>query len=303
MRNPSLEIGLLTSLLLLTGAASAADPAPSATPPPAPYSLPWQLRPAQPVSVVRSDTTLALHEGPDGKGTFTLVSLLLASYKVTPELAPFVRIGVAGNPGGAAATNLAAGATLGVPLGRSVRMAFFLGLALPIGSGGGDTPDPGAQGAVRAGVLDRSAMDNAMFAVNDLTLFPGVDVAYVAGGWTVQLEATVLALSRLRGEKVQVDASKTNLTTGLHVGYFLLPELSVGAELRYQRWLSSPAAVAADATGDSRDNLTFAAGPRAHLQLARSLWIRPGISYSRGLDLPMSNAGYNILQVDVPVLF
>ncbi|MEZ4294306.1 MAG: hypothetical protein R3B70_04970 [Polyangiaceae bacterium] len=300
----------LGCILTWIGSAGATEPpAPLPAAPPAPYSVPWQLRPVMPVSVVRSDTTLALYEKPGkepgspAQGTFTVASMLLASYKVTPDFAPFLRIGFVGTPDGAAVTNLATGATLGVPLGSNLRMGLFLGLALPLGGGGGNTPDATALGAIRSGVLDRSAMDNAMFAVNDVTLFPGIDVAYVAGGLTVQVEATLLALTRAQGEEAQKDSSKTNFTTGLHVGYFFLPWLSVGAELRYQRWLSVPAAVAADSTGDSRDNLSFAAGPRAHFPVGKTLWIRPGVSYARGLDLPMSNAGYNIVQLDVPVVF
>lgn len=261
------------------------------------------------VSVVRSDTTIATYEKPGkepgspAEGTYAVASMLLASYKVTPELAPFLRLGVVNTPDGTGVTNLATGATLAVPLGGAVRVAMFLGLAIPIGSGGGDAPDAKVLGAVRSGVLNRSAMDNAMFAVNDLTVFPGIDIAYVAHGLTVQIEATFLALSRVQGEKAQKDASKTNFTTGLHVGYFFQPWLSAGAELRYQRWFGAPAAVAADATGDSRDNASFAIGPRGHFKVGSRVWLRPGIAYARGLDLPMSKANYNMVQIDLPVVF
>ena len=144
-------------------------------------------------------------------------------------------------------------------------------------------------------------MDNAMFAVNDLTVFPGIDLAYLRGGFTVQGEVTVLQLTRVRGEAVQPDASRTNLTSGLHAGYFLTPWLSVGAELRYQRWLSTPASVAADPS--VRDNLSAAAGPRLHLKVSRALTLRPGLSYATGLDAPMRAQSFQVVQLDVPVLF
>lgn len=318
MRTSLLFAAALSSVLAFVGAAGAADPAPpappaapSATPssPPPPYSLPWQLRPAMPVSVVRSDTTIATYNKPGAtpdaapEGTFAVASMLLASYKVTPDFAPFLRLGVVGNPDGAAVTNLATGATLGIPVGSNMRAALFMGLALPIGSGSGDTPDPKVLGTERAGILARSAMDNAMFAVNDLVVFPGLDIAYVANKLTVQVEATMLALYRVQGEKAQKDSSKTNLTVGVHVGYFFMPWLSAGVELRYQRWLSLPAAVAADATGDSRDNVTFALGPRFHIPVGKRVWLRPGVAYARGLDLPMSKSEYNIIQVDLPVVY
>ena len=123
-------------------------------------------------------------------------------------------------------------------------------MTIPVGSGGGDDAKPEKTTANGAGIRARSAMDNAMFAVNDFTVFPGVDFAYVAGGFTAQIEATVLQLTRVKGDKQPAmgfpkneDKSKTNFTMGVHVGYFLAPLLSVGVEWRHQRWLSTPKAV------------------------------------------------------------
>src|SRR5690606_5383056 len=101
--------------------------------------------------------------------------------------------------------------------------------------------------AAGSGIYARSAMDNAMFAVNYLTFFPGLGIAYVADGLTVQAEATVLSLHRARGgESAEPDEHRVNFTSGVHVGYFVLESLSLGADLRYQRWLSTPSAVEAD---------------------------------------------------------
>ena len=56
-----------------------------AAPPPPPYSLPFQLRPAAAATVVRSDTAFAFYENPvSDKGGFTVASMLLGSYKLTP---------------------------------------------------------------------------------------------------------------------------------------------------------------------------------------------------------------------------
>lgn len=95
------------------------------------------------------------------------------------------------------------------------------------------------------------------------------------------------------------------MTTGLHVGYFILPSMSVGTELRYQRWLDAPFAVERDPTGASRDTLTVAVGPRLHLEVGSVGWLRPGVSYQRGLDRPLAaaNPDYHIVQIDVPFLF
>ena len=63
------------------------------------------------------------------------------------------------------------------------------------------------------------------------------------GGFTAQVEATLLQLTRVKGDKrppglpKNPDKSKTNFTMGVHVGYFIMPMLSVGGEIRHQRWL------------------------------------------------------------------
>ncbi len=276
-------------------------------PKPAPYSLPFQLRPIGPGTVVRSDTTVAAYRMPDGNGT-TVASTFLASYKLSPSLAPLVRFAViddspAGGEGATTMSNPLFGLVYGKALAPAVKLGLFGAFTLPLGSGGGDTPDPSAVAANRAAIAARSSMDNAMFAVNDHTLIAGAGLAYVQHGFTVQAEVTVLQLTRVRGEDVQPDSHKTNFTSGLHAGYFATPWLSFGAELRYQRWLSTPRAVASDASGVTRDNMTAAAGLRGHLKLSGKRWLRPGVSYTRPLDDPMRGRGYDIVQVDVPLAF
>jgi len=295
------------------------QPATPIAPPPAPYSLPFQLRPAAVGTVVRSDTAFAFYEGPTGNGGSTVASMLLGSYKLTPEFAPLVRLGVTSNspPSGAMPSasgfsfiNPVLGGTYLFKLSPELKLAAFPGVTLPIGMGGGASPDAAVAAANGAGVLARSAMDNAMFAVDYFTIFPGVDLAYVAHNLTLQLELTLLQLERVRGKGTGpgADAARTNFTAGFHAGYFLIPELSVGGELRYQRWLSTPASIKSTAmvvrdTAMLRDNWTFALGVRAHFKLSDTVWLRPGLSYGRGIDNPMAKAKYNIVQLDVPVAF
>ncbi len=296
----------------------AAAPPPPDAPKPPPYSLPFQLRPAAAVTVVRSDTSFAFYENPaNGNSGSTAVSMLLGSYKVTEEFAPLVRVGLVSNlppeaepepKDGFGFLNPVVGAAYAPKLDPHIKVAFFLGFALPVGSGGGNDPDPGNVLANSVGMAARSAMDNAMFAVNDFTIFPGVGLAYVNHGFTAQVEATVLQLMRVRGEDVQKDEQKTNFTTGLHLGYFLLPSLSIGAELRHQRFISTPAAVEADeAEGGPnlgiRDNTTVAIGPRFHFKVAEKTWMRPAVSFSAPLDDPMQDRKYKIVQLDIPVVF
>ncbi len=207
--------------------------------------------------------------------------------------------------GGLAIVNPLVGASYAILLGGGLRASAFLGFTVPIGMGGGDSPDAGVANSRAKGPAARAAMDNALFAVNDFTVIPGIDVAYVAHGLTVQLEATLFQLTRVRGSARQHEATKTNLTSGLHVGYAPIPVLSFGADLRYQRWLNAPIAVDNDKTDTLVDTMTIAVGPRLHVKIGESMWLRPGLAYARALDKPLAAAtpNYHIVQVDVPFVF
>lgn len=135
----------------------AAEPA-AAKPKPPPYSLPWQLRPVVAGNVVRSDTAIAFYKNPVSKNSGTTVaSMLLFSYKVIEGLAPLVRLGVVSNspPDGVkvgmtdvdleSSTGFLSpvvGATYAPKLGPNYKLGFFLGLTVPVGSGGGDDATP-----------------------------------------------------------------------------------------------------------------------------------------------------------------
>jgi hypothetical protein len=288
---------------LLCSSAAAQGPAP------APYSLPWLLRPATPSSVVRLDETMAFYEDPASQsaGASYLTSLIVTR-KLGERWVPIFREVFVSNDAPTAATGPSGGGfsnpLVGVnylhPLGGGWRWSGFFASTIPVGSGGGDAPDPGAQAAMSAAPPARSAMDNALFAVNYWTLIGGVGLARITQGATLQAEATLLQLTRARGPESQ-DGSRTNLTLGLHAGRFFTPRLSIGAELRMQRWLSDAAPVRSDPS--AREQLTFGIGPRLHFPLGRGRWLRPGVSYTRAFDDPMKTKGYDIVQLDVPFAF
>ena len=142
-------------------------------------------------------------------------------------------------------------------------------------------------------------MDNALLAVNYWTLIGGVGVARVTKSLTLQAEATVLQLDRVRGPATQ-DGHRTNLTAGVHVGHFFSPRLSLGAEVRVQRWMTDALPVRNDPR--AREQLTLGVGPRLHFKVGRR-WFRPGLAYSRALDAPMRSRGYDIVQADLPLAF
>jgi hypothetical protein len=291
--------------------ASASDTAattpPPAPPPPPPYSLPWQLRPVAAANVLRSDTSVSFYENTPGASSSTVASTLLFSYKVTPNLAPLVRLAyVHNNPdspvgSGNAVVNPLVGALYSIAMAPGLRMGLFLGVTIPVGQGG-DKPAgmDATAAAAAAGINARSAMDNALFAVNYLTVVPGFGIAYMRAGFTAQIEATVLQLTRVRNSDVDKDDSRTNFTSGMHLGYFIIPQLSVGGEMRFQRWLSDPAMLTM--FPERRETITFAVGPRGHFKFG-SRWIRPGIAYAQGLDAPMSKRKDRIIQIDVPFVF
>jgi hypothetical protein len=296
--------------------AATAPPATATAPavPPPPYSLPWQLRPATVGTVLRSDTAVAFYDNATGSGS-TVATMLLGSYKVTPNLAPMVRMGFVQNgppgtaPDGQSFVNPVVGATYSQKIGGSFRLAGFLGATIPIGQGGGSTPAANASAADTAAIAARSGMDNSMFAVNYTAIIPGVDFAYIDNKLTIQAEATLFQLFRVRGNDmtgISPDSARTNSTMGLHAGYFVLPMLSLGGEMRYQRWLSTPTRIVMGVKSDipsiNMDTVSFAVGPRFHFKVGPT-WLRPGISYAQVLDRPFSDSHYKIVQIDVPVVF
>lgn len=181
-----------------------------------------------------------------------------------------------------------------------LRLGFVLGATVPIGTGGSRAADPLTWAANGTGAHARSTLDNAMFAVNDFTLSPSIDFAYVGHRWTVQAEATLLQLMRVKNEAVQSDAFHTNFTTGLHVGFFAAKGMSIATELRYQRWLTIPDAVAADE--GLRENLSLSMGPRFHIKAERG-WLRPSVAYNGGLTGCLASNSYHMVLVDIPYVF
>lgn len=330
---PLFAAGVLGAGALGARPAAAADPpgaiAPEATavasstpqtaapvaPPAPPYSLPWQLRSVVATTALRSDSSVAFYDNPAGQGGNSVATLLAGSYQLTSHLAPLVKLGFVQNdaPSGTASGSSFVNPIVGLTYARRVeafRWAVFAGAAIPIGQGSGDKPDSGVANANKYGLQARSGMDNSMFAVNYFTGIIGADAAYVARNLTVQAEATLFQSLRAHGDDAgaaSTDAARTNSTMGLHVGYFVIPQLSFGAELRYQRYLSTPTQLVMGAKVDysdgMKDTTTVAVGPRAHFSLGRGMFLRPGISYARALDQPLSSQSYNMLQVDVPVVF
>jgi hypothetical protein len=317
--------------LLLATAATVSSPAAAADDP---YSLPWQLRLAGALTVVRVDSMFSGYTNAAGaSGGFAVAPTLTASYKIPGTgipgltdgfsgLAPFVRFAAVNDSppspatGGFAIVNPLVGATYGISLPASLRASAFLCATIPVGMGNGDTPSAGVTDARSAGQNARSQLDDALFAVDDFAVLPGVDLAWVSGGLTLQVEAAVAQLWRVNGSGINPatkkapdpDANKTNFSGGVHLGYFIIPLLSFGAELRYQRWLTPPMAITHDTTGTLPiDNASFAIGPRVHIPLGAGIMTHPGVAWSQGIDAaehaPLNFNHYHTVQLDIPVVF
>lgn len=284
---------------------------------PAPYSVPWQLRPVVAPTGLRLDTSFARYEDAASRPGVTAVTVFTAAVRIedtgppTAGLALFARLAAVRDLSPArevtdAFVNPLFGAAYAIKTDSGLRYNVFGGLTVPVGMGGGADPGHAPLEARLKGPNARAQYDNALFAVNDAALVPGVSLAYVKAGFTVQGEASLFYLVKTRDDAVsQPDTQKTNFTCGAHVGYFVAPSLSLSGELRYQRWIVPPIAVDRDPTRASMDTTTFAVGPRFHMKLGDTLWFRPGFAYQRALDLPLAGSTPNvhILQVDLPVFF
>ena len=301
-----MNAALLLCFSATLGLAQSAPPADA--PAPVPYSLPWQLRPAAVANTVRLDASAGFWKNGAPDSGNTEVVGVIASRRLSSRVALLGRVSfidnnppsTSGERAGTAISNPLVGVTFLRARPRGVRQSLFIAATAPIGSGGGDSPEVAKAAALSRAIATRSAMDNALFAVNYFTLIGGGSLARVTHGATIQAEATVLQLFRVRGPETQ-DKRRTNFTAGLHLGRSFRPAFSAGAELRYQRWLTDAAPVRAN--GQARETLTFAFGPRFHFKLAGRKWIRPGVSFTLPLDEPLSGSKYRILQVDVPVSF
>ena len=286
-------------------------PAPAPAPPPGPmararYSLPWNLRPAIAPNIFRLDVALAFQS--TALSTATIFTGGAKPFSSLPDLGLYGRLGVVTNApdgvdGRAAFVNPLLFALWTPQLAPGLRLPVFLGVTVPVGPGSDSSADQRA--AFSSGVYTRQAMDNAMFASNYFTVMGGAGVMWMGHGFTAQAEFTVLQLTRVWGESVDKDESRTNFTTGLHVGYQVVPWLTVSAELHYQRWLSDPAAVVANPPAGNtlrRDQLTVGGGVRGNFAAGRYL-LRPGVAFFIPTNGFMDMKDYRILQFDLAVPF
>jgi hypothetical protein len=302
------KTSILVLLLGLSGVASAET------------LLPWQLRPLTTSNSVRAESGAAVFNDANGNVNITSTNAMSASYQLTDRWAPMLRLGFLGNNADGAARDgtTFANPMLGVMYTRTIddrTLGLFAATTLPIGTGGGNDPDPIAVQANAASMTVRPS-DDAMFDVNYLTEIVGGDVAYVKHGVTAQAEATLQQSVRVRGGEsaAGTDTARTRAALGAHVGTYIGSHVSLGGDLLYQRWLSHPTEL--DSMTGARAPiadvdmaaLTVSLGVRVHLHVGPAS-VHPGFSFTRGLDATGPTAGSMITNrttgfaLDVPVLF
>lgn len=281
---------ILAILLLLLARGAAAEPIHQ-------LSLPTQLRPLITDNFVRADSTIAVFDDANANVDISETTALSASYRLTDRWAPSIRLAFGGNnaPGavldGSSFANPMIGATYMRSSGER-RLAFLAATTLPIGTGGGDSPDLRAAKTNEASITARPA-DDVMFEVDYLTEIVGLDVAYTTRHLTVQAEAQLQQSIRVRGDG---DSARTRAVLGAHLGTFLGSHVSLGADVLYQRSLS-----------DDLSRLMVSGGVRTHFR-AGATSVHPGLSYTRGLgatqhgDMMLTNRT-NAVALDLAVLF
>jgi hypothetical protein len=255
---------------------------------------------------VRLDSSFAVSHDAMNNTSLTEASVFGVSMRIRPGLAVGAKFAWVANmpPSGPTQTtisNVGVGAQMTLPLKHGFFLTPFVGMTLPVGMGGGNTPNTSALAADASGANARAVSDNTLFAIDELTVGAGLGAAWVAHKFTVQAEFTVGEMFRVRGDQFFPDAYRTPLFSGIHVGYTPIRALSFGAEFRSMVWLSTPRLVISDPT--QRDTLAVAVGARGHFRLSRRVSIHPGVSYTRGLTGQLAANDYNIVGLDIPVGF
>lgn len=277
------------------------------------YALPWVMRPAIAPTLARVETAINVRQ--DGVAAVTLVTSGAAI--IPAKFGLYVRVGVTDSvlrTSSPATNNIATGAVtnpllmaLFTPeLAPGFRIGLSLAATLPVGTGGGNTPSPLAASSIATGALTRSAMDNALFAVNYAAVALGASAAYMIHGLTFQVDATAFQLVRTRGEATAAasDELRTNFTVGASVGYLIHRRITASIEGHYQHWISAPRLLEPrDGRAPPYGQASITVGVRSNVPLSRTVLARPGVAFSIGLGGAMSERECKVFHVDVPIAF
>lgn len=264
--------------------------------PPERYDWTFRARPVEVASFARLDMGMQTSSEEDGsRHAYGMTQLFSVGIAATEWLVPFVRGGWAFSHDvvdaeGSIFANLELGASAIARISREVRVGGHLSVFLPVGSGQGGTLGP-EQRAQSEGVRTRMGIDAPIFTTSYLGFAGAISVAYVHEGLSAQLELGLEPLARTAGLG---DDAALAVMGAVHVGYFVIPELSLAVELTHHQW-----AFQRPTNGAPPDAITSVlVGARAHATIG-SVAVRPGVSYSRALGGFMEAADYHVLQLDL----
>ena len=274
--------------------------------PPSVYVSPFQLRNVSPRNGIRIDTILAPYRYADMSALETVV-FVSGQLKLHKHFVLQARWGFDDNRVGngdrnrTGIVNPSLGVIAAFPIGSLFRFAAATAVNVPLATGGGDGTDVDALFLQRQGMLARSAMDNNAFVPNNLGFPTGLSLAFVHRGFTGQVDGTIIPAGRVKGTGSDNDGASVNSTFGLFLGYLVVTEFSLGAELRYQYFLLPPAFVEQDPS--ARDNLSVGGGARLHIELSDATYVRPGVCLSTGLMGHVEQQSFRMVQFDIPITF
>lgn len=264
---------------------------------PAPYDWPFRARSAEISSFVRTDVAMATsHQGREGRHEYAMTQLASVGIAVTDWLAPYVRGGWAFQHDrfdveGAIFANLELGAAAFTPISREVRLGGHFAVFVPTGSGRGPSAPSFELAAQQEGARARLGTDSSLFLTHHGGISASIAIAYVHAGLVAQMEIGLEGLWRIEGPEDGALAP----AGAIHLGYFVLPELSLALELTHHQWAGGRAYLGTPASITS-----VLLGARAHVAIDR-VTLRPGASYSHALGGQLAEIHHHVLQLDLVI--
>jgi hypothetical protein len=233
----------------------------------------------------------------------TVLSVLTASYDLTDRWGAFARLGLVDNDpatgeAGRGMSNPALGFTYGRPLSDRYRLGLTLGVVLPLGSGGGDDPDP----AVLNAMLVATDWGGPMYGPDHLTPYVGASLTRSAGPLTLRARSTLYDANRVKGEKADPIGPTVIFTSSdLLADYSINDRMSVFTQLAQTYYHNTPPFVAADAT--ARADHYLVGGVSFNFKLANGRSFQPSLAYGEAIDQPKTRRTFRLLELGTKLSF
>ena len=240
-------------------------------------------------------TSVVFRGGVDGQ---TLIQTLSGSYALNSWLSAYGRVGwvhdaYTGQESGTGFANPAAGLQASVPVGKHVTVGGIVGVTAPLGSGGGNAPNP----TVLKAWSNSIDWGGAMYAVDHVDTLIGGKGAFTLGDATLSLESTLHELTRVRGEKADVIGSHATVTSSTAtLSYALHPKLTLSSAMSETRFWNKPTCIRESPA--SAQDYFFIAGASTTFDVS-GIDVAPALSYARALDLPLTADKFQVVELDL----